>query len=46
MHFIGAELRPDLVQSTLRREPDLAGGGEGSVGPGGGAEAVERGDLV
>ena len=38
VHFIGTELRPDLVQSTLRREPDLSGqGGEPAAGQDGGA---------
>jgi LysM repeat protein len=46
VHFIGAELRPDLVHTTLRREPDLAGGAEGTAGHGGGAVAADHGDPI
>jgi hypothetical protein len=45
VHFIGEELRPDLVQGALRDEPDVRGGGEQAAGQGG-AEAAGRGDLV
>jgi hypothetical protein len=45
VHFIGSELRPDLVQGTLRREPDLSGGGEATGGQGG-LEAADHGDVV
>lgn len=40
MHFIGTELRPDLVHTTLRREPDLVGGAQGMAGQDGGAVAA------
>jgi spore coat assembly protein SafA len=43
-HFIGSELRPDLVQSTLRQEPDLSGRcGEPAVSHDGGSDAVDGG---
>jgi hypothetical protein len=46
-HFIGSELRPDLVQSTLRQEADASGrGGEQTVSQGGGSDPADRGDLV
>ena len=44
MHFIGAELRPDLVRTTLRREPDLAGDAQGMAGQSGATAAAEAGD--
>jgi spore coat assembly protein SafA len=44
MHFIGAELRPDLVHTTLGREPDLSGGAEGMAGQSGGTAAAKAGD--
>jgi LysM repeat protein len=40
IHFIGAELRPDLAHTTLRREPDLAGGAQGMASQDGGAVAA------
>jgi hypothetical protein len=47
VHFIGTELRPDVVQSALRREPDLSGrGGEPAAGQGGGSDPADRSDLV
>jgi LysM repeat protein len=44
VHFIGTELRPDVVQSALRREPDLSGrGGEPAAGQGGGPDTADGG---
>jgi hypothetical protein len=37
VHFIGTELRPDLVQSALRREPDPRSGD---------SESAEHGKLI
>src|SRR5437763_11132543 len=44
MHFIGAEVRPDLVHTTLRREPELAGDAQGMAAQSGATAAAEAGD--
>ena len=46
VHFIGTELRPDVVQSALRREPDLSGrGGEPVAGQNGTPAKLSPYDL-